>query len=441
MNETNQAFVAFMDTAKMQALFQQTLPDCLTGEWTLTGCDIQHPRYKTYVNPASRDKSFLALAYHLKGINSHIQVADDRILYAKAYLGSRSQAEYAKAVAALKPAQKHALLHLEQYGLVGWFFPCDPVMSWLPKMLEIDVMRRYFMDFLRAQHHGSYLTIQALTVSIVNYRPEIRCTFRYDLRTFSGHFIIYGKSLADGRGKEIFNRIAYFHQREQHNTDSFVMAKPLGYDANLQTVWLWGVAGKPVIDVLNAKNADSLMTQIARHLVTFQGATIGGLVVFSEEDQLAEIQKKALKLQTAFPAFAQRIATLVIELGQQQPLLPLIDNRLIHGDFHLQQLLLLSDERIALFDFDELAMANPLMDVANFAADLYNFNFSQDFTERLVNRLFMVYQAESTFTIHHSHFVWHLRVQLLTRAYRAYVQQKPALEQLVGRFLRAAEAD
>ena len=45
--------------------------------------------------------------------------------------------------------------------------------------------------------------------------------------------------------------------------------------------------------------------------------------------------------------------------------------RLIHGDFHIQQLLLLDDKRIALFDFDELAIANPLLDVANFCADLY----------------------------------------------------------------------
>jgi hypothetical protein len=38
------------------------------------------------------------------------------------------------------------------------------------------------------------------------------------------------------------------------------------------------------------------------------------------------------------------------------------------------------------------------------------------------------------------HFVWHLKMQLLTRAYRAYIQQKPDLNELIQHYSIAAES-
>lgn len=436
-----QGFSPFMDTSIMQTLFQQTLPICQTGKWRLIACDIQHPRYKTFLNPASRNKSFLALSYHLTGINTQQQTTEKHILYVKTFLCSDLQKAYAKAITASQDIPKEAVFQLDINKLVACFFPYDPVMTWLPQLFDLSRVHDYVSHLLNLPALASSPVITTLNITVVNYRPEIRCTFRYDLRTLATDFSIYGKCLADERGEDIYRRIGYFYQRGQHRPDSFVMVKPLGYDPQLRTIWLQGLAGIPLLEVLNDANADTLMTRIARYLVDFQAATLAGLGGIAENDQLMEVQKKAQKLQMAFPALSKRLADLVMMLSDQQASLPVLSNRLIHGDFHLQQLLLLPDERIAIFDFDELAMANPLTDVANFAADLYNFHFSQAFTQRLIQRLFASYQAESAASIQYKHFVWHLRLQLLTRAYRAYIQQKPGLEQLIESFLQAAEVD
>ena len=436
MSEASQEFAVFMDTVKMKALFKRELPDCLSGSWTLSDCEIQHPRYKTYLNPKSRDKSFLALAYHLKGINEQTQKTDNRILYVKAYLGSHSHNEYLKAYS----AHQDAVLHIDKYGMVGWFFPCDPALPWLPKVLEPQAFKRYLTDFLLLQQNSPSCLIKDIVLNIVNYRPEIRCTYRYDIKRLSGTTqTLYGKTFSDQRGAEIHRRIACLYLRSLRNPDSFVMARPLGYDATLHTVWLEGLQGKPLLDSINEQNADKLMMRLARHLVDLHSVNITGLDSLSEDEQLSEIQKKSVKLQNAFPSLSEKIKRLLINLNDQKPIVPLNPMRLIHGDFHIQQLLLLDDNRMSLFDFDELAMANPLVDLANFSADLFTLNFGIDFTERLINQLFAAYQALSDDDISVDYFEWQLRLQLLTRAYRAYIQQKPHLEQLINQFLIAAE--
>jgi Phosphotransferase enzyme family len=440
MGDISQEFAVFMDVTKMKALFQQELPDCLSGHWTLTDCQIQHPRYKTYLNPQSRDKSFLALVYHLNGINEQTQKADNRILYVKAFLGSRSYTQYLIACAEPHISQQNAVLHIAKVGMVGWFFPCDPALPWLSKVLDTELVRNYFADFLLLQKNTRPFVIKAITLHVINYRPEIRCTYRYDLKRLSGATqTLYGKTFADESGAEIHRRIAHLYPRTENNPESFVIPRLLGYDFTLHTLWMDGLHGKPLVDIINEHNADQLMASVARHLVDFHSANISGLDIISEDELFTEIQKKCVKLQNAYPDISSRIESLLYTLKENKPNASLNANRLIHGDFHIQQLLLLDDNRIALFDFDELAMANPLLDVANFCADLYSVNVPKGLTERLINHLFCTYKILSSDALNVSQFSWHLRVQLLTRAYRAYIQQKPKLEHLVTQFLIAAE--
>ena len=79
------------------------------------------------------------------------------------------------------------------------------------------------------------------------------------------------------------------------------------------------------------------------------------------------------------------------------------------------------------------------MYILNFSADLYALNLGQGLTERLVNSLFYGYRNISAEALNEKDFIWHIQLQLLTRAYRAYIQQKPNLEQLVVQYLETAE--
>ncbi len=439
MTEMAHAFSIFMNPAKMKAIFQQELPNCFSQGWKLTDCQIQHPRYKTYLNPNSQHKSYLTAAYHLRGINKLTSKSEDRILYVKAYLGERSLAEYQKARARIQQ-DGHALLHLEKYGMIAWVFPIDPGLAYLVKVMDVAAMQRYFADFLMAPKEGGAFELMDIALQIINYRPEIRCTFRYDLETPSGDIIaLYGKTFSDDRGAEIHRRISSLLPNDINNSERFTLPNPIGYDPTLQTLWMEGLNGNPLIHSINQQNTEALMSRLARYLVDFHHAALDGLEIITEEDQLSEIQKKSAKLQSAFPKLSQRIESIVAALSREIDKLPEIPNHLIHGDFHVQQLLMLFDSRIALFDFDELALANPLVDVANFSADLHNLNLGKKLTESLIHSFIKAYKASSYFEISDAHFDWHYKVQLLTRAYRAYIQQKPGLEQIIEQFVTLAE--
>lgn len=436
----SQHFSMFMDAQKMQAVFQHELPDCLSGNWQLTGCQIQHPRYKTYMNPESRNKSFLAAAYHLQGINQPMQQPQEGIVYVKAYLGERSQTEYEKARASFQDNPQHAPMLIEKYGMVTWFFPYDPAFPELSIVMDTERMRAYFTDGLFGGQDDYACGIKAIAVQIINYRPEIRCTYRYDFETNSGlKRVLFGKTFADGKGAEIYRRILMLHNKSQHQSGFFALPNPLAYDGSIHTLWMDTLSGSPLLEVINAANAYELITQTAQCLVDFHCNKLDGLATISEEELLAEIEKKSAKLQVAFPALAARFAAVIMRLTQQKQQLPPLPYCLIHGDFHIQQLMCLADQRIALFDFDELALANPLVDLANFSADLYNVALEVANTQTIIIQLFKSYQSASGFKIRASHFDWYFRVQLLTRAYRAFIQRKTDNAQVVEKFLQLAE--
>jgi thiamine kinase-like enzyme len=441
MTDASNEFAVFMDTAKMKALFQKELPDCMAGNWTLTECEIQHPRYKTYLNPKSRDKSFLALAYHLKGVNQQTNSPDDRILYAKAYLGERSHNEYAKVCSDALNFDKNAVLHLDKYGLVGWFFPYDPALPWLYKVLDKNRAQKYLSEFLLLEQQSPSPVIRDVEIKIINYRPEIRCTYRYEFQRLAGRKkTIFGKTFVDDKGAEIHRRTVILSQHSRLNVESFVIPPSLGYDATLKTLWLEGLSGQPLVDLININNADGLINKIAGNLLDFHHVQISDLDSITEDDLLAEIQKKVMKLQLAFGDLSPRFVALINQLKREKPNLPSIANRLSHGDFHLQQLLLMQDNQVALFDFDELVLANPLMDIANFCADIVTLELGAELTEKIMSQFFDTYKKLSNDALNQNHFYWHLHIQLLTRAYRAYIQQKPELKKQVMRYLTTAEA-
>ena len=429
MTDISQEFARFMDSGRMLRLFQKNLPACYAEGWELTECRIQHPRYKTYLNPGSKAKSHLALAYHLKGINNRIQRVEEKIIYAKAFLGERSLNEYTKARPFPDEEKQATVFHLGRYGLVGWVFPHDPVLTRLPKLFDLGFLQSYFATLLLAEMAGVPRVITKVAISIINYRPEIRCTCRYDIRRLSGLcHAVYSKTYSDRQGREVFRRMVFLHRRGTNSSNSFFIPKPLAYDETLLTVWAEGLDGEPVIDALDEKNAHKLLTKIAGYLADFHTAKLDGLPSISNEGLVPEIRKKAEKLKQALPSTAARIEALTGSLAMRQDQILDCEPCLSHGDFHLQQLALLTDERIALFDYDELALAHPLTDAANFCADLYNHHFGEARTGQLIDQFINAYLSFSALDLNLDAFKWHLQLQLLTRAYRAFIQQKPDLE-------------
>ncbi|NOV29076.1 phosphotransferase family protein [Methylomonas sp. ZR1] len=410
-------FAPLLDGDLMAAALQQHLPECRAGDWQVTGCEIQHPRYKTYRAAENRERSLLSLVYHLRGRHPAKMTAEQRILYARAYLGNRSQQAYTEA-----QANGERAIHLAALGMVGWRFPDDPAMPWLADL----------MDSRQIAELGQ-LPISA--IEIVNYRPEIRCTARYRFAASETEpaRVVYGKTYADERGREVYTNLQAL---QLQSAAAFVMPEALAYDADSHTLWLEGLQGQMLTELDFTAGVAEKIPTLAHALAAFHQVTPPPLPVVTSQQQLKEWHKKADKLSHAYPAVQPALTGLLNELRQDCPEFEVLG--LIHGDFHIDQLLVLPNGRLALFDYDELALGDPLQDLANFAADLYNYPYPLATIDQLVQQLFTGYAAANHNQIDPQRFVWHLRGQLLTRAYRCFIQQKPEVPQRVADFMALA---
>lgn len=427
MIDPREQFAPLLDPTHMEQALRRHLPECVAGEWNLDACEIQNPRYKTFLSAENRQRSSLSLVYRLRGRAADAALAEHRILYARAYLGNRSLSEFELAFAAANPERRGALLHFQELGVVGWRFPQDPAMPWLAELL--DPARA------GALMPGDCQDLQCLGIEVINYRPETRCTSRYCFRSGTSEKLVYGKTYADNAGSRIHENLRALHL-QAHAVGTYAMPRPLGYDTARHTLWLEGLQGEPLPAALRRNQDKELINSLCQGLAGFHGLDVPHLESITSNQLLQEWRKKSRKLAHAYAQLGATLADLVAELERQQPAAEI--RTLIHGDFHAGQLSRLEDGRLALFDFDELASGDPWQDVANFAADLFVQPLDYESCADLAKQLLTAYQHQVAELDGPARFLWHLRGQLLTRAYRAHIQQKPETEQLVTRLVDLA---
>ncbi len=430
-------FDQFIDSNCVKRSLPQWLP-WLTGNVQLTDCRSLHLHYKSYLKTESRGKSFLAATYELQ---VHHRLTDERsrqIIFAKIFLGNRSREVFEHAIRQpLHPTDfGPSLIHLDDQGMVVWAFPNDPVLHALPDVTDSARVKKHF-PYPSLPAGFTAKEISAVDVEIINYRPELRCTVRYKLVGKTSAMTIYGKSFADNCGAEIYRRLERMWQLSQQSGSDFPMPRPLGYNRETQTIWQEEFPGRPLAEIINRDNYAALISDAVKRLAFIHQSDVPTSARITIENHLEEIQKKTAKLVQAFPAVKDSLSKTVELLERRLSKLPAANDCVIHGDFHLRQLMV-HDNQVALFDFDEFAIGDPAQDLANFIADLHAQSFDKDFVVAMSAKLIEVYCQHTGWSADADLLNWHLAVQFITRAYRAYLQQKPNLETQVGNFVELA---
>lgn len=429
MNEFDQ----FTDSNLVKQNLPQWLP-WLKGNVQLTDCRSLHLHYKAYLKTESRWKSFLAATYELQ---IHHRLTDERskqIIFAKIFLGNRSREAFEKAIRLpLYPTNfGPSLIHLGDQGMVVWAFPNDPVLHALPNVTDSAKVKNH-LPYSSLPADFSAKEISAVDVEIINYRPELRCTTRYKLTGKTSAMTIYGKSFADDRGGEIYQRLKRMWELSQQGSGEFLMPQPLGYNDETQTIWQEELPGQPLAEIISRDNYSALISDSAKRLAFIHRSGAPTSERTTAEDHLQEVQKKTAKLIQAFPIVKTNLSKTIELLERRLSKLPAAVECVIHGDFHLRQLMV-HDNQVALFDFDEFAIGNPAQDLANFIADLHSQSFDKDFVTAISAKLIEAYCQHAGWSADADLLNWHLAIQFVTRAYRAYLQQKPNLEIQVSYF-------
>jgi hypothetical protein len=295
--------------------------------------------------------------------------------------------------------------------------------AWLP---ELDML------LWRFPHDPGLPQLAALldeTTELVHYRPEERAT----LRRRSG--TLYAKTFRGAEGAELCERFSHL-ARLSARACAFEVAAPLRYDEASRTFWQHGVEAPALAAMLDADNCDALMELVAGGLAELHGAAPRFGPTRSVTDLTAAVVRRGAKIGRCMPQLtrtAQRTAQAIAAHAPDFLHAPLVQ---IHGDFHVGQLRV-NGARMMVFDLDELAIGDPLEDLASFVVkcQLSDPVLAQSACERLME----AYARARPAAFDPRRMDWHLAAQWLHKASRAFVFQRPGWRATATRMLDEAK--
>lgn len=420
-----QIFEQLVDVAQMQPILQQALAAGKAEQLQITACAIQHVHYHTSRKDAR--KARLNICYQLQGVDCLRQTPWTHLLYGRARADGASGTEFdqAQQQPTILPTIGPPLLHLPDQAITLWGFPNDPQLAHLPLVVDGEQVKPYLPSQSLPAGWATEPQSQQVTAEVIHYYPEERCTLRYHLHGGNPAAVtkVIGKTFSDGRGAQIYARMQAAWQLALDQPQQLRVAQPLGYAPAIKTIWLRHESGEPLLHIINPSNAADWMAAVARGLVTLQCGSFPGLTPLPIAELVHELQSKMQKVCHALPTLAPALQTLTGQLAQEAALLPPGIQQVIHGDFHIRQLLADQDTVIFL-DFDEFALGDPLQDVANFIVDLHFEGLPLPLVQMLMRTFIRAYIVAAGWPVTPERLLWHVRYQFLLRAYRAYRQYR-----------------
>ena len=219
--------------------------------------------------------------------------------------------------------------------------------------------------------------------------------------------------------------------------ENVLFTQPLGYTSAVQTLWQLGVEGIPLCCAIGENNCDSYLRTVAKGLAMIHHSDLDGLPKWTLGEHLTEVDKKIEKLRRAVPSLVEELNLLAQRIHRDAPIPSDIPLRPMYWDFHVDQLLA-QDGKVAFFDFDELAIGDPLQDLANFIVDLHFRDVSPLLAQRMAKSLYHSYRSQVKWEVPIDRIRWHARVQFINKAYRVYISQPPDVKETVSGIIHMA---
>ena len=427
------------DPGAMRGLLQRHLPGFDTGALRIDSVAVSKVRRNTSLH---RNPCRMTLCYELGVVDTATGRSGTQLLYAKVFRAGLSEACAA-------PLDRHALArprfgpgaaHVPALDMVIWALPNDPVLSQLPVLLGdgvVDVAPWAALGMARD-------SVAGCRTELLRYEPEQRATLRFTIDPGGGGAsrVVYAKTFRDGRARDLFERFDHFARQAQVDAGAPLVARPLGHSEATRTLWQEAASGTPWLAWVAAHAGSAAALPMIR-------AAAGALALLHEAPLapsaqtlartaahwVGESRRRQNKISRAAPHLSARVARVADAIGARAERQTARRPSLIHGDFHPDQLWV-HEGRIVLFDFDEFALGDPMEDLAEFVIKLEQAGAHTGIAASFIE----AYAGCAPQRFDRTRLAWHLTVQSLLQASRAFVYQRPGWEgELDGR-LAACEA-
>lgn len=426
----------YTDSTAMRALLQAQLPGFAEGGLRIDALGVRSARRST---SQQRNPRPMTLCYELQVRDLSRGRAGPQLLYAEVFREGGAATAFARhdGTRLEPPAFGEPLVHLPGLNLLLWALPNDPGLPQLAHLLDPAAAARWLACDASAE----------LQVELLRYEPQQRATLRYTLASRDGGAArtVYAKTFCDDRAAAIDARFGHFWRVAQVDPGAPLVAQALGFDAATRTVWQAPAIGVPLREALGlhggaavpAHEAEALLRSVAHAWARLHAAPLAPAANAAPRTVahwLAEVRRRGTKIGRAEPALAaraDRIVNVIAAHAERQAARPL---SLIHGDCHPEQVWV-QGARVLLFDFDEFTLGDPMEDLASFALKL-----EQDgAAPALVAAFFAHCESAAPQRFDRDSLAWHLAIQSLLQASRAFVYQRPGWACTLERRLAACE--
>ena len=347
------------------------------------------------------------------------------------------------------------VVHLPELEMVAWFFPNDPKMVGLPRLMDSNLLRSEVLPSMLAQINpgepANDWQIAHMTHTLVHYAPEHTCTVRVQLALKSEThedevpLVLYGKSYYNDDGAETARLMRELCDEPAHKAGHLALAQALDYDPQHRILWQRGLAGKPLL-AYEAQPGDFLeyLQTAARSVAALHQCRPKSSRTITLESWLLKLTEMRSLLHEIRPERQAQIDQLIDKLLASSASAANTPQVLLHGDLHLQNFLV-DEGKVALIDMDNLCHGSPWLDVGSFVASLFYRGIvckrSLQETQRLTTAFCEAYADHSQWDYSAAAVQWFSAAALVNeRVYRTITRGKGGSLQQVDALIDCATA-
>ena len=244
-------------------------------------------------------------------------------------------------------------------------FPTDNRLPSLPVAVDGAAMAPVLESALAPHAAGSRL--QSVTARVMRYKPERKCLLRYDLAWCDGApaaapRVVWARVARRAKFERTRSILPRVHPLSARL--GFELPEPLGVVPDLAMELCGPVPGVVLFALVQRAEFPALCRGVGEGLCRLHALPVEVEEVLDVATQVVRLEENAVAFRWMLPAERERIAAVERELTARLRARAPSPRRLIHGDFHGDNVLV-TDGRLVLLDFEDCAMGEPADDVGS----------------------------------------------------------------------------
>lgn len=400
------------DPHAMQEVFQREFPGFAEGRLELHKVGLMQIRYE----PGKKCH-----------INYRLQIKDlatgkmkRPLCFAAVERNGEAPAKFAAALreAQFQPKLLPAVHFLAGLNMIVWAYPNDPRLKQLHRLTRKESLEKIIEAHQESLRLPPAAKLQRLMTRCIKYVPRDRCTLRHRL-FFAGakRQVIFSKTLNPRTdGALIFTTMQALWNSPVCQSGAFLIPEPLFFLREMNAIFVRGLNGVNADEHLVKLDLDRVAAQIGAGLAGIQQCRPPGIPPATGDHVMAQLDEAESILGNFDAAYRPRVKALTATLREQASHLTPLPPALIHSAFRLSQFLVV-DGKLALIDFDDFVLGNPLADVASFVAHLLYLPLKGELTvERsrsAIRQFCAAYAAAAPWGLPNDVLLWQTAAQLL----------------------------